>query len=168
MTIENNKITFEFDEKEIKQFELACSILDINPEEQLKVFINRIIDRALRAKPGSHSEEAAADTEEMILRRIRYWSEKIFTSCHQVIGSYLIEVDETNQNEVSIERLQKITDEYFQSEARFAACLRSLCSLSTHAYGQIFDYNKGTRCVTLSDKYKAEILSLKDKFIILR
>ena len=170
---EKVKIEFVVDIKEKQKFDLALLMLGKNKDEVFLEFINDLSLKALRTGyRDSQINSLDSDSKSRELeRRIKRWAERKDGTYYLIIKSYFIVENKNKDNIVKANEMEEVfntLDNRPQLDSivsRFLLNFRLLCSDAPKAYGKLFDYNKDTKEVKISDNYKELLISLKNEFL---
>lgn len=175
MKLEKNVISFEVDEKTIKAFELATSILEKDPDQAFKEWIQRLSYLAMRSSIGENSEGRDImlmpfrSPERMMMLKIARWVAQPKTMAFNMIKSFFLIYNKNEKHEVNRDEMLRaylsldFENERRKNEDSFIRNFRMMCSSS--AYGDIFSFDSATQIVTLNSKIAPDILKYKDAFI---
>lgn len=156
-------------------FELALEKLGKSKEEAFEEFTSNLIAQALGAEGNSGPDnnplkeyEESKLSERTVINRIKKWSMNPKGMPHKMIKSFLsvclhlnIPLDE------SVDRFKMMG--YFMAlaecnEKKFESIFRQMCSRAERAYGDVFEFDRETRQVSLNRKYISFISSIEFKF----
>ncbi|HPK67508.1 MAG TPA: hypothetical protein PLL42_01880 [Bacilli bacterium] len=175
MKLEKNIISFEVDDKTIKAFELATSILEKDPDEAFKEWVQRLSYLAMQQSLGSNSERqnlmfsSSRTPERSMLLKIARWVVQPRTMAFNMMKSYFIILDKNANHEVKRDEMMhaylnlEFDNEQRKNEDSFIRNFRMMCSSS--AYGDIFAFDSATQLVTLNPKIASDVLKYKDAFL---
>lgn len=177
MKLEINSITFETDEKTIKAFELAINILEKNPDEAFKEWVQRLSFLAMRQSAGESSEGRDymyssipfRTPERSALLKINRWAGMPASMAYNMIKSFFIIYDKNESHEVKRDQMMEaylsleFENPSRKSEESFIRNFRMMCSSS--AYGDIFDFDSTTQLVKINAKIADEMLKFKTVFL---
>ena len=156
-------------------FELALEKLGKNKEEAFEEFTSNLIAQALGGGDQSKNDlssleeyEGSRLSEQTVVNRIKKWSMNPKGMPHKMIKSFLSVSDSLNiPLDEPVDRFKMMG--YFMNfaecnERKFESIFRQMCSRAARAYGDIFEFDRETREVSLNKKYVSFINSIKFKF----
>ena len=156
-------------------FELALDKLGKNKEEAFEEFTSNLIAQALgggeKAKNDIESleeYEGSKLSEQTVINRIKKWSMNPKGMPHKMIKSFLSVCSNLNISlDEPVDRFKMMG--YFMrfaecNEKKFESIFRQMCSRAARAYGDIFEFDRETREVSLNRKYVSFIYSIEFKF----
>lgn len=156
-----------------ENFLKAIDILKASPEEAFEEFVSLLIAQALREENGEHLDVLSSIdkrlSEKVVISRIHKWSYNSKGLPHKMLKAFLQVSENMNLGhlEEGVDRFKM--SGYFMNYAKcdypkFESIFRQMCSNAPRAYGDVFEYTRGSHEVYLNKKYIEVIRSLIDAF----
>ena len=163
------KVDIECPLAEMQAFEEALRILNMNKEEALDEFIRQTIAIAeMRAGGPVEKPKENRLSDDAINSRIFGWSRKKELKAHKMIKAFFKVSDIFDGKLADKIKMQytynELTGQYDESD--FLNVFRQMCSNSSRAYGDIFVNDRVNNRVILNEKYREQILELRNDFLI--
>lgn len=164
MEIKRNTVYFELDDETLDQLKLSLNILKKDPDQMFKEFINHLSMDAFRKMRHEEPINKGEDSDIIIEKRIKKWAESKKSVNYYIIKSYFLSEAKHPGYALKYEMENMFNEASFVG-FMFLGNFRGLCSESQYSRAQVFNYDKTTQQVTLCDKVKELVLSLKDDFL---
>ena len=163
------KVDLECPLAEMQAFEEALRILNMSKEEAFDEFIRQTIAIA-EMRSGGIVEKPKENrlSDDAIKSRIFGWSRNKELKAHKMIKAFFKVAgifDGKFADKIKMRyTYNELTGQYDESD--FLNVFRQMCSNSSRAYGDIFVNDRVNNRVTLNEKYREQILELRNDFLI--
>ena len=185
---DKTKIEFETSIRAKKNFEKALEILGKSKEEAFDEFLTMLITQALNASDESSMARPQVSynnlahiipnnsvlTEDTIRSRIVRWARNVDTNPHKVMKAYFLTIDSNlNYTDAEYKAYRPKMEAHFnyligesgRTISTFIIMFRQMSSNAVRAYGDVFKFDRNTKEVTINEKYRELVFSLKDQFL---